>query len=117
MVSISTTGIHRRPLRVARAHQDRREPAQSVARQLGRAAVGVEELHRRAQRRRRVHDQPVGAYTAMPIAEAAGRGRQIGGFNRLGIDVEKVVAVGVRLGEGRSSCRRYFRQNARRCQP
>ena len=105
-----------RPVRRQSRATMRRQASQPVAGQLRRAAVGVEQLHRRALRRERVENQPVGADAAMAVAEPAAptppdrQPRQLGGGH-----VQEVVAVGVRLGE-----RDHvddLRQNASRCQP
>ena len=53
------------------AQQQRREAADAVARHLGAAAVGVEQPHRRAVRRRLVEDQAVGADAGVPLAQLA----------------------------------------------
>ena len=79
--------------------QQRPKAPHAVAGHLGRAAVGIEELHRRAAGRRRVHDQAVCANAGVPITDLAGepieRDVRHGGL----LDVEEIVAVGVGFDE------------------
>ena len=61
---------HRRPrLKVLSPRDESRQASQAVPRQLRPAAVGVEELHRRAAIAKRVQQQSVGADAVMAVAD------------------------------------------------
>jgi hypothetical protein len=78
---------------------DRRQRAHPVARELGRAAVGIEQPHRRALGREVVQDQPVAAGAPVAVAQAPGRGGQVARAEIAAAHEEEVVPVRVGLGQ------------------
>ncbi len=94
-------GDRRRERLLTPKHHQRGETAQPVARQLRRAAVGVDEAHLRgAVRRDRVIDDTVSAEPGVAVAETAGQLVQLQAFHLLGGHEQEVVAVGVRFRNG-----------------
>ena len=83
------------------AQQQRGQPADTVARHLRPAAVGVEQPHRRAVGGRLVHDQAVGADPGMARRTSGCASESSGDLRSTSrpLDVEEVVAVGVCLGD------------------
>jgi hypothetical protein len=83
----------------SRSNHDGGKAAEAVARELRRAAVGIEEAHAGALGRRLVDDEAVGPGAAVAVAEAPRERGEIGATHLVLRDVEEVVAVGVGLDE------------------
>ena len=75
----------------------RAKRADAVPRHLGAAAVGVEQPHRRAVRRRLEDDQAIGADARVALAQLARQPIERHAVNTGLLDVKEVVPVGVRL--------------------
>src|SRR5262249_54508273 len=94
------------------AGQDQRaQPADAVAGHFCPAAVGVEQPHRHTAAFVAVDGQADGAGAHVATAHFPRQKLEAGAFDVGRPDVEKVVSVGVSLGES------HLRQKASRCQP
>ena len=75
----------------------RGETSQAIPGHLREAAVGVQERHRGSVRRAGVHDEAVRADARVPIAKLPRQAVEWDPVDRVPLDVEEIVAVGVGL--------------------
>src|SRR6185295_14322629 len=92
--------------------QQRGQGPHTVPRYLRAAAVRIEQLHRRAGGGAAVDDQAVGADAGVPLAYLARERGERHALDVAPVDVEKVVAVGVRLGESNHVVVSAFRRTS-----
>jgi len=81
--------------------EQRGEATNAVARDLGMATVGVDQAHARAGGRRPVENQAIRAEPRVALAQASCQlnGVAAFGFDRLCLDVQEVVSVGLGLDD------------------